>query len=186
MSLDAWTDLSAPLGGVLPKFNDLLRTDGQYLAFTATKALENDVTFAIKAVGSDKAILITVGRGTGTAQAASSAQDALFTLSARPEQWKEFFKPRPVAPYQSYWGMLGMNIKHDGVRVLGDEQAFAVYTHLWRRALELLHEAYCGPQQIPDEPQPDEDRIVGRYVYVTAPLWGRCKVFYEQSGSVAT
>lgn len=183
MSLDAWTDLAAQLGGVLPKFNDLLSKDGQYQAFTATKALEKDVTFAIKAVGSDNAILITANRAMGTAKAASSSQDALFTLSALPEQWKEFFKPQPVAPYQSYWGMVGMNIKHEGVRVLGDEQAFAVYTHIWRRALELLHEAYCGPLQIADEPQPEEDHIVGRYVYVIAPLWGRCKVFYEQSGT---
>lgn len=27
-----------------------------------------------------------------------------------------------------------------------------------------------------------EDHIVGRYVYIEAPIWGRCKIFYEQSG----
>lgn len=25
-------------------------------------------------------------------------------LSALPEQWQEFMKQTPVAPYQSYWG----------------------------------------------------------------------------------
>lgn len=61
-------------------------------------------------------------------------KDALFTLSALPEQWQEFFRETPVAPYQSYWGikrqsrrlweehadeyagMFGMNIKQEGIR----------------------------------------------------------------------
>jgi hypothetical protein len=78
--------------------------------------------------------------------------------------------------------MFGMNIKQDGIEVLGDQLAFNKYTHFWRRALELLQDAHCGPMEEDIEPETDEDHIVGRYVYITTPVWGRCKVFYEQSG----
>ena len=32
------------------------------------------------------------------------------------------------------------------------------------------------------EEDSDEDHLVGRYTHVVAPIWGKCKVFYEQSG----
>ena len=69
-----------------------------------------------------------------------------------------------------------------GIEVLGSNEAFAHWTHVWRRVLELLRDAYCGPMQEEPDDDPDEDHIVGRYIYVTAPVWGKCKVFYEQSG----
>lgn len=56
------------------------------------------------------------------------------------------------------------------------------YTHFWRRALEVLHNAQCGEMRQDSQAEAEEDYIVGRYVYVTAPVWGRCKVFYELSG----
>jgi len=79
-------------------------------------------------------------------------------------------------------GMFGMNIKQEGIEVQGDQNAFAHWTHVWRRVLELLHDALVGPTPADDQPEPEEDHIVGRYVYITSPVWGRCKVFYEQSG----
>lgn len=75
-----------------------------------------------------------------------------------------------------------MNIKQQGIEVLGSNEAFAHWTHVWRRCLELLHDAYCGPMAEEVDDELDEDHIVGRYTYVTAPVWGKCKVFYEQSG----
>lgn len=40
-----------------------------------------------------------------------------------------------------------------------------------------------GPTPEDEQLELDEDAIVGRYVYLTGiPTWGRCKVFYEQSG----
>ena len=77
-----------------------------------------------------------------------------------------------------------MNIKQDGIAVLGDQTAFAHWTHVWRRVLELLHDALVGPTPIDEDPNTasEEDHIVGRYIYVTAPVWGKCKVFYESSG----
>lgn len=49
--------------------------------------------------------------------------------------------------------------------------------------LELFHDAYCGPvPEDADDDDPEEDHIVGRYIRVSAPIWGKCKLFYEQSG----
>lgn len=75
-----------------------------------------------------------------------------------------------------------MNIKQQGIEVLGQQQSFAHYTHIWRRTLELLRDAYCGPMAEEEQEDLEADHIVGRYTYVTAPLWGKCKVFCEQSG----
>ena len=55
-------------------------------------------------------------------------------------------------------------------------------THVWRRILELLHDALVGETPADTEPDMDDDQIVGRYAYITSPLWGKCKCFYEQSG----
>ena len=179
-----WVDLPAALGkqGAVEKINKLFTTDGQFLAFTTSNAITAPATFGIKSAGSENTILVTVENGKGKA-AVGSYNDALFTLVALPFQWREFFKPVPAVPYQSYWGMFGMNIKQQGIEVIGSNDGFAHYTHVWRRTLELLHDAYCGPMKMDDEPpEPEVDHIVGRYIYVTAPVWGKCKIFYEQSG----
>ena len=126
-------------------------------------------------------ILCTVSNGKAELRTGSS-KDALFTLVATPEQWQEFFKQTPVAPYQSYWGMFGMNIKQEGIAVEGDQNSFAHWTHVWRRVLELLHDELVGVTPADEETERDEDPIVGRYAYITAPVWGKCKVFYEESG----
>lgn len=101
-SAHAWADITSPLSAAVPKLNDLLSSDGQYKAFTTTDAITKSTTFSIKSSGSDNAILVEVSNGKGTAST-GSYKNALFTLSALPEQWEEFFKPSPVAPYQSYW-----------------------------------------------------------------------------------
>lgn len=179
-NMHSWSDLTRPLQAAVSKTSSLLAKDAQFQAFANTPKLQPP-TFGIKAAGSDNSILIIVKNQYGSA-ATGSYKDAVFTLSALPEQWEEFFKPVPTAPYQSYWGMFGMNIKQEGIEILGDQLAFNKYTHFWRRGLEVLHEAHCGPMKADEQPETDEDFIVGRYVYVTAPIWGRCKVFYEQSG----
>ncbi len=181
MSSHVWADLPSQLKDAIPTLNSLFTSDGQYLAFTTTDAIAKPVTFGIKAAGSDNTILVTVDNGKGYATT-GHYKDALFTLAALPEQWQEFFKPIPVAPYQSYWGMFGMNIKQKGIEVLGDQDGYVHYTHVWRRTLELLHDALCGPMEADEQVETNEDHIVGRYVYVTAPIWGTCKIFYERSG----
>lgn len=180
----AWSDLPAALGGEqkLSKANDTLKTDPQYLAFTNTDAIVDSITFGIKATGNDSTILVTVSGGKGLVKV-GSPDAAKFTLVALPEQWEEFFKPVPKMPYQSYWGMYGMNIKQKGIEVEGDQDAFIHYSHIWRRVLEILHDTHSGP--VPTDPEPaetDDDFITGRYIYVTAPHWGRSKIFVEKSG----
>lgn len=75
-----------------------------------------------------------------------------------------------------------MNIKQKGIEIQGDQTSFAHWTHCWRRVLELIHDAHSGPTPADTEAEMDVDHITGRYVYIESPLWGKCKVFYEQSG----
>lgn len=77
-----------------------------------------------------------------------------------------------------------MNIKQEGIEVLGDKAEFAHWTHVWRRVLELLHDAHSGPTPEDTEPERDEDAITGKYVYLKdIPTWNKCKVFYETAGN---
>ena len=171
-----WSDLPAALKGSFAKFSELLESDAQLKALTTSNAIDKAATFGIKSNGSDNTLLVEVNNGSAKAKPGAS-KDALFTLSALPEQWEQFFKEVPVAPYQSYWG-----IKQEGVTVEGDERAFAQWTHVWRRVLELAHDAQCGPLKEDTQDEPDRDHLTGKYVYLDAPVWGRTKVFYEYSG----
>ncbi|SMR51287.1 unnamed protein product [Zymoseptoria tritici ST99CH_1E4] len=198
----AWSDLPSALSAALPKANQAAKDDAQLKSFTLSNAIEAPATFGIKSGGSDSAVLVTVTNGKADIRS-GSAKEALFTLNAQPEQWQEFMKQTPVAPYQSYWayttpairrqtaktaqtnkekGMFGMNIKQEGISVEGDQTAFAHWTHVWRRILELIHDAHAGPTPEDSQDEPVEDHIVGRYTYITSPLWGKCKVFHEQAG----
>lgn len=185
MASGNWSDLPNALGGdsAVSKLTSLLNSDAQFKAFVASEAITSPVTFGIKSAGSDHTILVTFSNGKGEAKSSSSAKEALFTLQALPEQWEQFFKPVPSMPYQSYWGMFGMNIKKEGIEVAGNQEGFAVWSHVWRRALDLLKEAVVGPQKEDDAPEDtDRDWITGHYVYITAPVWGKCKIFVERSG----
>lgn len=176
-----WSDLPAALKGSSDKFSELLQSDAQLKAFTTSNAIDKPTTFGIVSGGSDNALLITVENGSAKAKT-GSAKDGLFALSALPEQWEQFFRDVPVAPYQSYWGMFGMNIKQKGIEVSGDQNAFAQWSHVWRRVLELAHDAQCGPIKEETQQEPEKDFITGKYVYLQAPVWGRVKTFYEYSG----
>ncbi|KAI9687380.1 MAG: hypothetical protein M1822_002423 [Bathelium mastoideum] len=181
-SLSGWDDFPQAISSCLPKLKELLQSDEQLKAFTTSNAITAPAMFGIKSSSSDNTLLITVtnGKADVTTGNPSSAQ---FTISALSEQWQEHFKQVPAMPYQSYWGMFGMNIKQKGIEVQGDQNAFAHWTHVWRRVLELIHDAYSGP--MPEDPyqEPTEDHLVGRYVYISAPIWGKCKVFYDSSGN---
>ncbi|PIA92945.1 hypothetical protein CB0940_04030 [Cercospora beticola] len=178
----AWSDLPSVLSTAISKANKAAETDGELKSFATTNAITQPATFGIKAAGSDNAIVVTVQNGkvdiTG-----GTTKNCAFAISALPEQWQEFMKQTPVMPYQSFWGMFGMNIKQEGISIEGDQTEFARWTHIWRRVLELVHDAHSGVTPADKEPETDVDHIVGRYVYLdNIPLWGRCKVFYEQSG----
>lgn len=101
-SSHAWADLPSQLETALPKANKAAESDGQLKAFTTSNAITAPATFGIKAAGSDNTILVTVENGKAEIRSGNKSE-ALFVLSALPEQWQEFFKETPVAPYQSYW-----------------------------------------------------------------------------------
>lgn len=117
-----------------------------------------------------------------TTVSTGSADKADFTLAAKPEQWEKFFDADPKAPYTSFVGLQGMNIKQEGVGIQGDMTRFAQYGHLATRLLELLREGEHGPIDEYKAETYDEDHIIGRYAYVDCPIWGRTKIFYETSG----
>jgi len=96
----AWADLPSQLEAALPKANEVAQNDGQLRAFTASNAIDAPATFGIKAAGSPSTILVTVTNGKAQIRT-GKADEALFVLSALPDQWHEFFKQTPVAPYQS-------------------------------------------------------------------------------------
>lgn len=80
-------------------------------------------------------------------------------------------------------GMYGMNIKQEGIEVLGDSAAWAHWTHVWRRVLELLHDAHAGPTPEDQQDELDDDVTIGRYVVLKdIPIWGRAKCYYETAG----
>lgn len=182
--MSGWSDLPGALKGSLDKLASLLESDAQLKAFTTSNAIDKPVTFGYKSSGSDNALLVTVTNGSAKAKSGSS-KDALFTLSALPEQWEQFFKDVPVAPYQNYWGMFGLKTGKEGTEgteIQGDQTAMAQWVHVWRRVLDLAHDAHCGPLKEDEQPEPAHDYLTGKYVYLEAPGWGRSKVFYESSG----
>lgn len=109
-SAHAWADLPSQLTEALPKASKAAKSDGQLDAFTTSNAIDRPATFAIKSAGSDNAVLVTVTNGKAEIRSGDNSE-ALFTLSALPEQWQEFFKQTPVAPYQSYWGVRRQLVK---------------------------------------------------------------------------
>lgn len=129
-----------------------------------------------------EAVLVHVESNSKTTVSTGSADKADFTLAAKPEQWEKFFDADPKAPYTSFVGLQGMNIKQEGVGIQGDMTRFAQYGHLATRLLELLREGEHGPIDEYKAETYDEDHIIGRYAYVDCPIWGRTKIFYETSG----
>ena len=80
-------------------------------------------------------------------------------------------------------GTFCFNNQQEGIKVVGDWHSFACHAHFWRRSLELLHDLHAGATpEDEDNPEDDEDHITGKYVNISAPIWGKCKVFYEMAG----
>jgi hypothetical protein len=180
-----WHNLTLQLGPNLAKFNQAIKRDPQFLAFTHTGHISTPITFAIKSIGSDDAILFSFNQTFGEARAGKYA-DALFSLAALPNQWQEIFKQNPKPPYQSIWGLYGQNIRQDGVEVIGDQLAFANYAHIWRTMLDVLHDVHCGPNDVASQPQLAEDFLMGRYVFVTTKAWGNGLPHGQAAGDQVT
>jgi len=158
-----------------------LDNDRQWQAFIDTNGIFEPITMGVQSAGGD-AILVKVEPGAKTTVTTGSADKADFTLAAKAEQWEKFFAADPKAPYTSFVGLQGMNIKQEGVGIQGDQTRFAQYGHLATRLLELLREGLHGPIEEFEQDTYTEDHITGRYIWLEAAGWGRTKLFYEMSG----
>jgi pimeloyl-ACP methyl ester carboxylesterase len=142
--------------------------------------------FAIKSSNSEEVLHVSIKDGSSKLSLASSS-DELFTLSARSSDWTEFFAPKPKTPFQSYWGILRCLGHEKGVEILGDIVAFGRNARIWRLALDRIRNTIHGRQASVDGDSygddEEDDSIVGRYIWVDSPRWGRSKVFYESAGS---
>lgn len=182
-SESSWASLPQAMSTAVASLNKQLNNDKQWQAFIDTKAIIEPVTIGVQSAGGDEAILVRVEANSKTSSSTGSPSNADFTLVANPDQWQRFFDSAPVAPYTSFVGLQGMNIKQEGVGVQGDSVKFAQYAHLATRLLELLREGQNGPVKQDIQPEMDQDHITGKYIYINAPLWGRSKIFYETSGN---
>ncbi|KAL9055522.1 MAG: hypothetical protein Q9162_003519 [Coniocarpon cinnabarinum] len=166
------------------RFNGLLKTDDQFLAFCRTNALQIPLTFGIKSIESDEALSVTASVAGGHARTGLT-EEVSFTLNGQASQWQAFFASPAIPPLHSYWGIRSVNASSGATAVTGNNESFAQFAHIWRRALELLQLAVHKPSEEPAREGPDlaeEDHLIGRYIYLQAPSWGRCRVYYEQSG----
>lgn len=161
----------------------LVDNDAWWQGFLQTNAIIEPVTFGIQSVETNEAILIGLDKGGVSKVNTGPPSQAAFTLVAKGEQWAKFFEADPKAPYTSFVGLQGMNIKQEGVGIQGDQVRFAQYGHFATRALELLRDGLHGPMKEDDQEESDEDHIAGRYIYINPPVWGRSKTFVESSGN---
>ncbi|ETN40585.1 uncharacterized protein HMPREF1541_04862 [Cyphellophora europaea CBS 101466] len=176
-----WDSLPQAMSKSVSSLQKILDNDKQWQAFIDTNAIVEPVTMGVASKGGE-AILVNVDSGSRTKVSTGDASKADFTLSAHGEQWEKFFDADPKAPYTSFVGLQGMNIKQEGVGIQGDATRFAQYGHLATRLLELLREGLHGPLREDPQEEATEDHITGRYKYVDCPVWGRTKIFYETAG----
>lgn len=143
--------------------------------------------FGIKASDSAEALIVTFEQGKASLEIGKPSS-VTFILSARPEDWKEFFASLPRRVYQSYWGILRVLGHHDGVGIEGDMVEFCRNARIWRIVLDRARDVLNGVKS--EDPfgqaysqDAEDDAIVGRYIWIETPSWGRSKVFYESAGS---
>lgn len=177
----SWTSLPDAMSKSVSSLSKVLNKDAQWQAYILTDAIIEPVCMGVNSAGGD-AILVKVEPEGKTSVSTGSPDKADFSLGAKPEQWEKFFAADPRAPYTSFVGLQGMNIKQEGVGVSGNQVKFAQYGHLATRLLELLREGLHGPIQEYKQADLEDDCIVGRYAYVDCPVWGRTKIFYETAG----
>lgn len=102
---DSWTSLPQAMSQSVDSLNKRLDVDKQWQAFVDTKAIIEPVTMGIISSSIDDTILVNVSPGAKTGVSTGASSRADFVLSAKPEQWKNFFDKDPVAPYTSFVGL---------------------------------------------------------------------------------
>lgn len=163
-----------------------LATDPNFQA----SARDNNCTFSI--VSSEKpdhAIVIQVRSGEVSLSTGSSS-DGSFGLQAQPEHWQAFFAKKLIRPYQSFWGMLRVISSAGGVEVIGDQAQFGRYCRIWRLVLDRARDAVHGKPETeaaafapPGDEVLEEDTVIGRYLWLDLPSFGKVKLFYDFAGT---
>ena len=146
-------------------------------------------SFAISsAEDTTTSIIVNVDNGQITTTT-GSPNGVNFSIQARAADWQAFFAEKLIRPYQSYWGMLRVLGHHDGVAVLGDQQAFGRYARVWRIVLDRCRDAVHGKTvastsfEPPPEEATEEDAVTGKYIWIEHSEYGKVKIFYEFAGS---
>ena len=164
----------------LQSIETALRSNVEY------KASSKDVTltFGLRVDNEAPFFVVKIINGDSGIQS-GPRNDTIFELSATSEQWENFFQKIPIAPYQSFWGMLRTIGPDNGVQVIGDKTLFAKYCRIWRLALEEIRNTLNDKEaiwEIEEDLEP-EDFITGRYIHTRTRLYGRARVFVESAGS---
>ncbi|EEP77768.1 predicted protein [Uncinocarpus reesii 1704] len=88
---------------------------------------------------------------------------------------------------QSYWAMLRVLGHNLGMQVLGDMPSFTRNARLWRISLDrirdVIHSKPPPTEYVVYEEEAEDDSIIGRYIWIDSPGWGKSKVFCESAGA---
>lgn len=174
-------DLLSLLTPAISRAQDLVNADRDFLA-----AADGVTTrFGFKEHGSDQIVIVVLDKGVAEIRQ-GKAEGAAFIISAHLPHWQKFFQSPPPRFYQSIWGILRVHGNETGVGILGEVSLFGKCSRLWRLILDRLRDALMPESRVavlgipPKEVATDD--LVGRYLWMEIPVWGRCKIFYETSG----
>ena len=167
---------------------------------SVARAINSDVEYQASAKGanfcfdlrssdSNTGIVFAIHQGNATVYQHPTPGPKMFSLYAKSSHWQEFFSALPKRPFQSYWGMLRLLGRDAGVEVQGNAHAFTAHARVWRIILDRTRSGFHslstedGRTQYIEDDERDDDSIVGHYTWLTLPPLGKCKIFYETSGS---
>ncbi|KAL6812196.1 alpha/beta hydrolase fold family protein [Trichoderma camerunense] len=178
----AFWNFEAELRPTLPRLESYFNSNEEFRA----SSIGHDVSFGITCSDIQSTLLVTIQASQALLEW-NNERPTEFTLAARSEDWKEFFSPTPKPPYQSYWGILRILGSEPGVGILGDAQAFGRSARLWRLFLDTARRHISNSKApvtngIGYHEDQEEDSIVGRYIWLDLPIFGRTKIFYETAG----
>lgn len=183
--MSAQADTSKPLVSLLRPSVDiarrLLSEDADFVA--ASNGVQ--LSFAIRAVADGDVVSFAVNQ-TSVSIGEGDGGDIAFTICAPVSHWTKFFQEHPPRFYQSIWGILRTHAGDDDVTIAGDHVEFSRAARVWRIVLDRCRDALTTKATTVDYTIPaaelEEDHVVGRYLHLALPVWGRCKIFYESSG----
>lgn len=181
--MTGWS-LSSCFEPIIPATETAINSSKEFEAAVRT----HDVKFSILAADTSEDLLVSIQDGVARIKVDNAGGAVEFTLSARSQDWQEFFARIPRPSFQSYWGILRVHGHEPGVRISGDIDAFSKSVSVWRIVLDIARDVIHGRQSCSTDSDVDETRsendddIVGKYVGIVTPSLGRTRIFYECAG----